>query len=76
MLLFDESLNDSFQSKQLDVLVRLWDVNTVRTHYYTSKFMGHAYADTLQDELYQCCIELGLAGIHQLSMDGPNVNWN
>ena len=40
-----------------------------------SKFLGHAYGETLHEELYDCCVELGLAGIHQLSMDGPNVNW-
>ena len=75
VLLFDESLNDRLQSKQMDVLVRLWDVNRVATRYYTSKFLGHAKASTLHEELYECCSELGLAGLHQLSMDGPNVNW-
>ena len=75
VVLFDESLNDALQSKQLDVLVRLWDANEVQSRYYTSKFLSHTYAETLQDEIYECCVDLGLAGMHQLSMDGPNVNW-
>ena len=75
VMLFDESLNDGLQSKQMDVFVRFWDGPKVNTRYYTSKFLGHAVAETLQDELYECCVSLGLGGIHQLSMDGPNVNW-
>ena len=75
VLLFDESLNPALQEKQMDVMVRLWDVNQVSTRYYTSKFLGHAYADTLQEELYGCCMSVGLRGLLQVSMDGPNVNW-
>ena len=74
-MLFDESLNPVLQSKQMDVMVRLWDVSQVTTRFYTSKFLGHAYAETLQEELYDCCSSFGLRGILQLSMDGPNVNW-
>lgn len=75
VVLFDESLNAGLQSKQMDIFVRFWDGNKVSTRYYTSKFLGHALAETLQDELYDCCVDLGLSGMHQLSMDGPNVNW-
>ena len=75
VVLFDESLNEGLQSKQMDIFVRFWDGNKVSTRYYTSKFLGHALAETLQDELYDCCVDLGLSGMHQLSMDGPNVNW-
>ena len=75
VLLFDESLNPSMQTKQMDVMVRIWDANRVRTRYLTSKFLGHAYAETIQEELYDCCSSLGLRGLLQLSMDGPHVNW-
>ena len=47
VVLFNESLNDALQSKQLDVLVRLWDANKVHSRYYTSKFLGHTNAETL-----------------------------
>ena len=70
-----QSLNDVVQSKQMDVLVRFWDGTNVCTRYYTSKFLGHAVVETLQAEFYDCCRGLGLGGIHQLSMDVPNVNW-
>ena len=75
VVLYDESLDAVAEMKQMDVLVRLWDVDKVTTRYFSSKFVGHAYADTLSDELFECCLELGINGVHQLSMDGPNVNW-
>ena len=56
--------------------VRIWDVDRARTRYYTSRLLGHAYASTLQEELHECCEEVGLAGVHQIAMDGPNVNWS
>lgn len=52
VVLFDESLNAGLQSKQMDIFVRFWDGNKVSTRYYTSKFVGHALAETLQEELY------------------------
>eukprot|EP00117_Sycon_ciliatum_P022771 scpid71843/ scgid19539/ len=75
VVLFDESLNYVTQSKQLDVLVRIWDVDRVSTRYFTSKFLGHARAETLVDELLDSCHSLGLSGLLQVSMDGPSVNW-
>ena len=59
----------------MDVMVRLWDINRVVTRFHISKFLGHAYTETLQEELYDCCVSLGLRGLLQVSMDGPNVNW-
>lgn len=40
VILFDESLNRKLQQKQLDVLVRFWNHNHVRTRYLTSEFLG------------------------------------
>ena len=41
VLMFDESLNRKSQSKQMDVHVRLWDVNNqVSTRYFDSVFLG------------------------------------
>ena len=42
----------------------------------TSTFFGHAYSETVQAELYNCCETLGLGGLLQVSMDGPNANLN
>lgn len=49
VLLFDESLNNMTQRKQLDVYVRMWQHDTVVSRFYGSSFMGHAKAtDMLQ----------------------------
>ena len=61
--------------KQLDLHFRMWEDEKVPTHYFTSRFLGHARAEHLFEELQSCCIEVGKQGIVQLSMDGPNVNW-
>ena len=36
VVMFDESLNPVLQTKQMDVVVRLWDVNKVSSRFYTS----------------------------------------
>lgn len=46
-LLFDESLNKVTQRKQLDLHVRLWDCNYVKTRFFGSAFLGHSTADDL-----------------------------
>ena len=76
VLLFDESLNKDLQKKQLDVHLRMWDYDKVKTRYYTSDFIGHSAASDVLDS-FQTKIEssIGLKNIVQLSMDGPNVNW-
>jgi len=75
--LFDESLNQELQKKQLDIFVRHWEDNKVLSRYYTSDFLGHACAvdlvGTFESKVEQT---LGLTNIVQLSMDGPNVNWS
>ena len=42
VILFDESLNQKMQEKQMDVLTRYWhhEKNKVQTRYYTSQFLG------------------------------------
>ena len=74
VLLFDESLNNHMQMKQLDLHIRMLEDEKVATHYFTSRFLGHATAEHLFEELQSCCIDVGKQGIVQLSMDGPNVN--
>ena len=45
-LLFDESLNQINQKKQMDMIVRFWDSksNKVTERYFNSEFFGHATA--------------------------------
>ncbi|KAG8179991.1 hypothetical protein JTE90_007959 [Oedothorax gibbosus] len=74
VLLFDESMNEVNQSKQLDCHVRIWDVNKVTTRYFSSDFLGHATADLLFSKIKEKCLTLGAGNLLQLSMDGPNVN--
>lgn len=75
MLLFDETLNRHLQEKQLDLYVRIWDVdNQVRTRCLQSSFLGHASARNLFDVLESVIRSLNYRSILQLSMDGPNVN--
>ena len=51
VLLFDESLNEEMQKKQLDIHVRIWDGDCIATNYLTSEFLGHAAATDLHDHL-------------------------
>ena len=58
----------------------MWEDEKVATHYFTSRFLGHARAEHLFEELQSCCIEVGKQGIVQLSMmaqmlTGPHMNY-
>jgi len=77
VLMFDETLNKEMQQKQLDIIVRHWDDNSVQSSYYTSEFLGHACAVDLVHS-FENTVEtkLGFANLVQLAMDGPNVNWS
>lgn len=75
VILFDESLNQKLQSKQMDFLIRTWQNNEVHTRYLTSVFIGHGTALHLQEELTKVLQSVGLNKLLQISMDGPNVNW-
>lgn len=76
-LLFDETLNKSTQSKQMDVFVRFWhpSLNQVCTRYINSIFMGHSTAKDLLDGIKTALADFNMGNIEQLSMDGPAVNW-
>ena len=63
---FDESLNNAFQNKQLDVNVRLWDVNLVKTRYVSSSFMSHARAVDLLPHFYDLCTDFNLKNMIQV----------
>ena len=74
VLLFDESLNREMRKSQLDVHVRFWQDNHVKTRYLSSVFMGHHTAVQMYEKLDTVCSEIGFHNLMQLSMDGPNVN--
>ena len=77
VLMFDESLNQDLQKKQMDLILRNWDGNIVQSHYYTSDFLGHACAtDIIHSFEKKVESRIGLVNLIQLSMDGPNVNWS
>ncbi|XP_041373309.1 uncharacterized protein LOC121386467 [Gigantopelta aegis] len=75
VLLFDESLNKVKKNKQMDILLRLWHHDQVRSRYFTSKFIGHASAQDMLDHFNSAIEDLNHTGILQVSMDGPSVNW-
>ncbi|GBN08520.1 hypothetical protein AVEN_113923-1 [Araneus ventricosus] len=76
-LLFDETLNQTNQKKQLDIHVRYWHKEEckVRTKYLTSTFIGHSTSEDLLSAFYECVVKLDLSKVLQISMDGPSVNW-
>ena len=74
VILFDESLNESMQKKQLDYHVRIWIDGTVVTRYLTSHFLGKARAIDLLSCFRKVDETLSLKNMIQISMDGPNVN--
>ena len=47
VLMFDESLNHSTKTKQLDVHVRYWEDDRVQSRYLGSQFLGHGRAHDL-----------------------------
>lgn len=74
---YDESLNKSLQSKQLDVHIRFWNesTNLVNTRYLTSVFLGHSTAEDILESFHKAVSKLQLSKMLQISMDGPAVNW-
>ena len=76
VLLFDESLNKVTHNKQLDIHIRLWHHDQVKSRYFQSKFIGHASADDLLLHFSEATEDLIRNGLLQVSMDGPSVNWS
>lgn len=78
VVMFDESLNESAQQKQMDIHIRCWnDSHQVCTRYFTSVFMGHSTADDMEEKIVESLSScLSLSKVIQVSMDGPSVNWS
>ena len=75
---FDESLSKNQQNCQMDVNLRYWndEKNIVETSYLDSKVLLRPSAENLKCELVASITGLDMAKFLQLSMDGPNTNWN
>ena len=74
--LFDESYNNIVEKGQMDMPIRYWDtsLNTVKTSYYNSQFMGKAAAKDVLKTFKECVNGMDEDKLLQVSMDGPNVN--
>lgn len=88
---FDESLNRIERKEQMDIAVRLWDINAeeVSSRYWDSVFLGHTRAVDLKnafvgslvghdksDRDYDVSRKNIFSKLLQVSMDGPVVNWS
>ena len=69
---FDETTTSQIK-KQLDILARYYsdNHNEVRVRFLKAAVFGHAYAESVANEL---CETLPLKCLLSLSSDGPNVN--
>ena len=73
---FDETLNESKQSSELDFLVRYFDVLEIKvsTSYVTSVFLDHLRHTDLYNSFTRMMDELSEDKLVQFFMDGPSVN--
>ena len=75
-ILFDESLNDSFQNSQMDLNIQFWNnnLNPIESRYFDSQFLGHPTAKNLLETMTTSLATINSINLAQLSMDGPSVN--
>ena len=74
-LLFDESLNDELQSKQLDVHVHYWSSENCRVEslYFKSLLISHGRTHDIVNHYEEATKDLDPAKTWNIGMDGPNV---
>ena len=75
VVMFDESLNMTTKSKQMDLHLRFWENGEIQSHYFGSQFMGHSRSEDILDAVKQATRDLNLRNLVSVSMDGPNVNF-
>ena len=70
-------LNTVLQQQQMDIQILYWCPGTqrVKTRYWDSQFGNSGNAENLSEALIEGIKTLDWRRMHQLSMDGPNVNW-
>ena len=73
---FDESLNHTTQSCQMDLLLRYWDNHDqqVKVRYWDSKFLTHTTNKDLLMEFNNSVDIINLSKRIRVYMDGPSVN--
>ena len=74
---FNESLNETTQTCQMDLVVRYWDPEDeqVKVRYWDSKFLGHTTHQDLLSAFLESVQGIDLTLVIQVSMDGPSTNW-
>ena len=77
-LSYDESLNRVFQEEQMDIHLRYFNEETqmVESRYFDSPFVKRPNSDNLHNELLNSLSVVDVGKLIQISMDGPNVNWD
>ena len=60
----------------MDFIVRYFSKNKVVSRYLTSSFLGHTRSEDLKRNFEEATKDLDKKMLAQVSMDGPNVNWN
>ena len=75
---YDESLNKILRNWQMDCTIRFWNNETgvVCLRYFDSKFLLRPNSNNLIEKLLESTKSLDLSKLLQLSLDGPNVNWD
>ena len=75
-ILFDESLNESVQQGQMNILVRFWsdEESKVVVRYLGSEFMGRSTANDVLITFLNGTKDVEKSKMLQVSSDGPNVN--
>ena len=76
-VMLDESLNRIFQEEQMVVQIQYWNnaLGLAWTRYFDSQYMLRPNANNLVEALENSLINLNMARMIHLSMDGPNTYW-
>ena len=75
---YDESMNRIFQEEQMDIGLRYFndDTGLVETKSFDSAFLKCPNSENFHEKFLQSLSDLKLEKLLQISMDGPNVNWD
>ena len=74
---FDESINEVIQKEQMDICVRLWDLNRnkMASRYFSSAWLGLTTTKDLYDGFTTVLNNDILPKLLQVSMNRLSVNW-
>ena len=77
ILSFDKSLNKVTHECKMDLIIRDWDDDNMKTgesSIFTVKFLGHFNAKDLMTQFEKVTNKLVSEKLYQISMNGPKVN--